>query len=154
MSLGLTNATMQLILAKLVEAASAPDVAGPLSTIKVALFTAVSGGIRRGMAYADFTLATFDGYAASGNITWGTAVLLADGNWWLVGDAKAFVMTGLTTQETILGYFGYLTGSPNVVRFAELFDTPDPFTQIGDSVTVVPKFRCPVDGFGGATVIN
>lgn len=150
----LTDAAMQLILTKLVEAASAPDVAGPLNSVKVGLFTAVAGGIRRGMAWSDFTIATFDGYSASGNVTWSSAVLLADGDWYLVGDAKSFVMTGLTTPQNILGYVVYITGSPNVVRYAELFDQPDPFNKVGDSVTIVPKFHCPASDWGGATIIN
>jgi hypothetical protein len=88
---------------------------------------------------ADFTEATFDGYAASAAVAWGSVFTDAAGQATVVGDTKQFTCTGGTTPQTVYGYTVQTAGG--IVRFGERFDTPVPITGVGDAVVLVPRFN-------------
>lgn len=88
---------------------------------------------------ADFTEATFTGYAASSAVTWGAAHLEPNGNAVSVGSAKTFTQTGTTITEIV--YSWYLVTALGAYLLGGAFDTPLNFNQVGAGVTVVPTFE-------------
>ena len=86
---------------------------------------------------ADFTEATFDGYAASTAIVWGATFTNSVNQAETVGDVKQFTATGATTPNLIYGYY-LVSGA--TLKGGEKFDSPVPVNGVGDAVIVIPRF--------------
>lgn len=87
---------------------------------------------------ADFTEATFEGYAASAAMDWNTAYNEADGTASASADTLVFSCNAETEGESILGY--YITNTAgDALLYAVEFDEAVPVNQIGDAVIVYPK---------------
>lgn len=88
----------------------------------------------------DLVEATFDGYAASAAVTWGSVVVDPAGNAVVYGDAKTFTMTGSTTPNTVYGY--YVTNSAgSTLEYLELFDSPVGFGGPGTTLVLLPAYK-------------
>lgn len=100
---------------------------------QVGLFTAGPLPITPDSNDADFTQATFSGYA-NVNGTWGTALNLPS----LEGQGSRavalFVHNGGPVAENILGYV--VRDADGDLAFAETFDTPIPMNALGDFISL------------------
>lgn len=87
---------------------------------------------------ADFTEATFTGYAASSAIVWGASHLDVNDNAVSVGSAKTFLQTGDTVTNIVFTWF--VTTALGAYLMGGAFDTPLNFAEAGDGVTVIPTY--------------
>lgn len=129
----------------------AADIAmgAPLNGAKAHLCTAgpVLGG---NMTPADFTEATYDGYAAA-SVTWGTPYTAGNGLSYV--DALISIpQTGSVTPQTVLGYFITDTAGTHVL-FAEYFPVPVQMYGLGASCEFVLRFNAARTPGGGCTQI-
>lgn len=127
------------LLSSLVGCLTARPAAAILSTPTVHLCVN-SPNITPGSLPADFTEATFTGYAAVAISTW-SAVLNLMLNVIGIAGSALFVQTGTAITQTVTGY--YVTDGTGAVFYgAELFPTPVPMSSIGSFVdlTVVLPF--------------
>lgn len=88
---------------------------------------------------ADFTAATFDGYAPVGPL--GTWVPYFDGsqNVNIAAPSVLFVCSGTTTPNLVYGYYLTKSTAGGTLIFAEKFEGgPIPINAIGDGVQVFP----------------
>lgn len=88
---------------------------------------------------ADFTVATFAGYASSSAITWGPAFTDSLDQAQAVGSVKQFNCNASTTPNVIYGYY-ITSGDGATLIFAERFAEPQAINGVGDSVVLVPRF--------------
>jgi hypothetical protein len=88
---------------------------------------------------ADFTEATFTGYAPSSAVVWGAPFLDAAGDAVSVGSAKTFVQTGVGVVNIV--YTWYLETALGAYLCGGALDTPVNFAAMGDGVTLVPTFK-------------
>jgi hypothetical protein len=89
---------------------------------------------------ADFTTATFTGYATSGAIVWGTPFVNGDGLPTVAGGLVTFASTSpFTVGNTIYGYY-VTNGAGSVLLFSEQFDTPIVISAALQAVMVLPTF--------------
>jgi len=111
--------------------------AGVLSGCKVALYTN-DIALNPDLELSDFDLATFDGYATSAAVTFGTTYNSGETNLpILTGDKKSFLATGSSVSETI---FGYLLVNSGVTDWlvAESVES-ESVTEAGDGLEIVPR---------------
>lgn len=107
---------------------------------------------------ADFTEATFDGYAAKDVATLAGPYLQPDGSAEVDCSDGQWVLTATpTTPNTIYGYWidytdSYESGFVRTVALWESFATPQPMTAIGDAVVMDIPFKYPLPG--SATVLS
>src|SRR5882672_5631393 len=108
-------------------------VAGLLNGAKVRLFQ--NDYIPNvGSAIADFTAATYDGYATSAAITWGTPFTDPVNGPVVLGDLKNFISTGpFTTPNTIYGYY-VVDGAGTALLYGKRFATPSNIGGAGQNV--------------------
>lgn len=92
---------------------------------------------------ADFTEASFAGYAASAEIDWGEPYSDLLGNGIVEGCAAQFTAGSVTTPETVYGYYVTKSGVGGALVYSERFNTPVPITQSGDGFAVTPRFAIP-----------
>ena len=92
---------------------------------------------------ADFTQATFTGYAASAAVSWDAVFTDLLGNAVVRGDTETFVATGTPTPETIYGYYLTKSGGGGALVGSQRFTTPVNITLGGDGLTVVPEMVIP-----------
>jgi hypothetical protein len=102
---------------------------------KVVLMTANNVPIKRSVL-ADFTLATFGGYAPA-NFVLQTAYVGSDGLVHLEGAGVTFVATGAGLPVTVFGY-GITNAAGTVWVGGQLFDAPVTLNFASDGVTFVP----------------
>lgn len=89
---------------------------------------------------ADFTVATFSGYAASAAVAWSGPVLNTAGQPVIIGDLKLFTGTSpFTVSNTIYGYYVVDTAGTKLL-WAERFALSQIIAAAGQSVQVVPTF--------------
>lgn len=87
----------------------------------------------------DFTEATFDGYAASDAVVWGTPFTDLLDNAVVAGGSKQFTSTGATTPNVVYGY--YVTDAAGTgYKYAERFDNPVNIDGAAQAVVVLPLF--------------
>jgi hypothetical protein len=94
----------------------------------------------RNSALADFTEASFPGYAGSASITWGLPNVPAGGTARVAGDKKEFQATDATTPQIVYGWYGVGVGADSVnVKMAERFDAPANVNGPLDIVIITPQ---------------
>lgn len=87
---------------------------------------------------ANYTEATFTGYAALNLTSWGTAFLNANNQGEVDEILRTFTRTSTGTVQTVYGY--YLTdGSGNLVDVQQGLAGGVPITNAGDGYAVVPR---------------
>lgn len=89
---------------------------------------------------ADFTIATFTGFATSAAIVWAGPILNPDGEPIVIGDLKLF--TGgspFTVSNTIYGYY-IVDAAGTKLLWSERFALAQVVAAAGQSVQVVPTF--------------
>lgn len=88
---------------------------------------------------ADFTPATYDGYADVVTPVFGTAFVDEDGNVVLTAPSIDFVSTGTTTQELVYGWLLKKTAG-GALEYVKRFETPKPMgTFVGQGFTLQPR---------------
>lgn len=85
---------------------------------------------------ADFTEATFAGYAASTAIVWSTSFRNSLNQAQTVGDTKTFQLSALP-GATVYGYYLTVGGA---LRASERFAAPVPLALVGNAVVLVPTY--------------
>lgn len=113
-------------------------VGGRLNAVKVMLFQNDITPSKQTLL-ADLVEATFDGYARSAAVTWGTVGQTSTGAAEVYGDTKLFTSSGDTTPNTIYGFALVNTGG-TAVEYAERFASPIPVSQTGITVPVTPRY--------------
>ena len=89
---------------------------------------------------ADFTEATWNGYAASSAVVWGETYTDSNGDAITIGDTKQFHAADPVVAETNYGY--YITDTAGTeLKFAENFATPIPIVDEDDAVIMTPVFK-------------
>lgn len=86
---------------------------------------------------ADYTEATFPGYAQQGIgaiVSYGQAAHVAN----VVFNATVFTRSGGAGSETVYGYF-VIDPVAGVILFAQLFPVPIVISVVGQSVVVIPE---------------
>lgn len=113
------------------------DVDGPLYLAEYRLyqndFTPVGT-----MVIGDFTVATFDGFAAKA-AAWNPSLVNVNGFAVTYADSMLWVPTGTTTPNTIFGYYVTDTGGTNLL-YARRFDTPIALTGPTTGFAMIPSF--------------
>lgn len=95
---------------------------------------------------ATFTVADFEGYANSSEVTWGTVFHADSSEVQVWGDVKEFVATGDDPSNNIYGW--YMTNAGGTVLKAwERFDEPVPVAEAGQGLAVLPVLVLPSDLF-------
>lgn len=113
--------------------------AGLLNGVKVKLFqNAATPG--PDSVLADFTEATFPGYAESAAVVWGAALSNALNQAFTAGGTVQFTCTGAATPNTIHGYYLVDGATGNVLIAAEAFASPQPITAAGQGLVVQPIY--------------
>src|SRR3954467_2606859 len=115
------------------------------------LFTSVSPAISLDSVPADFTEATFGGYANVPGVSFiPPGVTLPSGQGlgtWSTGYIFIADTTLVPPGETVLGY--YLDDGVTTLYMAEMFDTPVPFAANGDFLSLDLYFPFISPGFVG-----
>lgn len=88
--------------------------------------------------FAEFTAATFDGYANSSAITWGSAGSDQNGDGQIVGDTKTFTKAAGTTDNIIYGAVILNAAADDWLR-AFRFTTPVSMNTEGQNLDVIPR---------------
>lgn len=88
---------------------------------------------------ADFTLATYDGYAAEA-VTWLAPSVSDDGKVEIVGTVGEFRPTGATTPNDIFGFL-ITDGGGNLLYGGRFPDAPLPMNTTLDQIIVTPRAR-------------
>ena len=96
---------------------------------------------------ADFTLATFTGYAAITGQNMLGPIYDDAGNVELVSPNCVFVATGSGTANTIYGYL-VTDAAVATLYYFELFETPQQIAKAGDAVSFVHRFGYANPGTG------
>lgn len=91
---------------------------------------------------ADFTIATFDGYAAITGQNMLGPVINDTGEVELLSPNCVFIDTGATTPNTIYGYF-VTDAAVAVLYYFELFAIPQQMAKNGDVVAFVHRYSFP-----------
>jgi len=124
----------RIFLLALLDALLARPAAAILPTLTTRLFTAGPTPITPNNATADFTEATFNGYAEVVVTPGSTPVNTPSGEGIaLIGDAN-FIATGAAIPETILGY--YVVGPAGSMLMGEYFPAPVPIVNPGDFISL------------------
>lgn len=87
---------------------------------------------------ANYTEATFSGYASSALGTWNAAFLNGSNQGEIDANAVTFTHNGGGTSNTVYG--AYVVDNAGDVVYAEKFSAPLTFASNGDSVTYTPRF--------------
>lgn len=113
----------------------------PFNGLKVDLFQNNLAPSRQ-TKLADVVVATFDGYAESGAITWSSPFYDVDGSALTIGSATGvtFPMTGSTTPNVIYGWYMKDTAG-TALALIDRFITSVGMSIIGDACPVVPWLR-------------
>lgn len=89
---------------------------------------------------ADFTIATFTGFATSTAVVWGTPYYQQDGTPNVAGDLKTFAAgSPLTVTNVIYGWY-LIDGAASVWLAAYRFDQPIPVSIPLQAIPVVPSY--------------
>lgn len=109
---------------------------GLLENAKIKLFVG-SQPVSKSSVLADFTEASFDGYAEK-TITWVKSKQGTD-KWALNGGLQLWVATGSTVAEQIGGFLIVDSGG-TILYGGQQFDTTVPVGDAGDKVEAAPVF--------------
>lgn len=125
-----------LLLGALARTEAAMQGDGLLFECSVGLYT---GGplLSPSMVLADFTAPTFAGYAALLAQTWGAPYLDQEGKLQLASPVQQWACTTTGPADVILGYYVWREGTPDVLLFANEFDTPITIEFLGDGVAFI-----------------
>lgn len=89
------------------------------------------------MVPGDFTVASFTGYGQVTGIGTTVVQFISDGQVQTLFDQLAtFILSGLTTTQTVLGYYVRTTDGLTVLQ-AAYFVNPIPMTVVGQAITVI-----------------
>lgn len=118
---------------------------GPLASVKAELFTnnhppSVLDDL------SSYSIATFDGYAASATVVWGTPYYDQEGQARMDTPLLQFNMTGPTTPQVCYGYLLRSTATVPALVCAELFPAPINLARVGDAAAFVASFEAPAGG--------
>lgn len=110
-------------------------------SLTVRLYTAVTGGLDDSTVLADFTEATFDGYAADAiTPTSGWTVTPGAPSDMTADAASVFTAGASVSSQTILGYYVENTGD-SVVEWAEPFASSITVQNENDAISVTAKLE-------------
>lgn len=116
---------------------------GSLNGCIVILVIAVASKPVKELTFADLTEANFDGYAASGAVTFSTPLYDSDGNAFITGDKKQFRATGSVTPNSVIGAALVDAGKTTLYQFDRFLDAngaPSPVNVegVGTGLDYVP----------------
>lgn len=121
---------------------------GPFFAATVGLFTA-GPTLSPNMVYADFSAADFDGYAALATETWGPAYIDQTGKVQLASPTLQWTATGSAVVNSLLGFYIWTPGTPNVLVAADFFDTPIAIMNPGDGLAFIITLEFDLTNHGG-----
>lgn len=116
-------------------------------TAKIALFVNNPGVLNNFIKWADFTEASFTGYAEVSAGTWLSSIIdQASGQVDATNSTNVEFLSSAAAPGVMVYGWALLTGtSPNqVLQFAQLFDAPVDFSNSGTAVIVTPVVSLPV----------
>jgi len=148
----LTKASL-LLAAQAWGQAEADQVDGPAYHVTVGLFTAGPLPITPSSVLADFTAATFPGYAVVTTTTWSDAYLSQAGRAQITSMIISFTGGAVVSGETILGWYAYREDTPDELAFADYFDDPVFINEPGDGVTFIINLNLAGDDHGAASLL-
>lgn len=151
MPISLTRAA-GLLIGDLLNTAEADQVDGILFELSVGLYTSPVV-IGPNMVLADFTAATFGGYAALTAQTFGSAYLNTSNEMQMTSPRLQWVVTSITDPEVLRGYYCWREGTPDVLIMAESFEDPITVDQVGDGLAFVINFILALTGHGNHTFV-
>jgi len=130
------------VLANLIESVTSGSFTGILASTKVMLFTN-NLPLTPDILLSNLTEATFNGYARSATLTWGSTINEVDGSVSFFAQALTFRVNSTTplVPNTIYGYGVVDEVSTPDLLFAELFPLPIGVQNPGDGFILVPKFN-------------
>lgn len=121
---------------------------GPLFEASVGLYTA-GPSLTPSMVYADFIAATFPGYAAATAQTWNAAYIDQENKVQLASPVMQFVRNAdAGDPQTVLGFYVWIEGTPDVLVLADAFETPIVFAGLNDGVAFVITVEFDLTGHG------
>lgn len=106
---------------------------GLLFECSIGLFTS-GPALNPNMVIGDFVAATFGGYAALTAQTFGAPFLNSANQLQLTSPRLQWICTATPGPESLLGYYAWREGTPDVLLFADRFAAPIVIDQIGDGV--------------------
>jgi len=142
------------IINALLDALSARPAAALLVTPFVHLYTARTAAPSQDSEVADFTEATFTGYAPVGPLAWTDEDLDKNKNPTLSADPATFVMTDNTVSESIAGYGLVDVTSGNTLVAVEQFASPVLLVYAGQGLEVTCTLKMSSTDLGMAVVAS
>jgi hypothetical protein len=100
------------------------------------------------MVLADFTAASFSGYAALTAQTFGAPYLDSGNNLQLTSPRLQWICSTTGDANIIVGYYAWREGTPDVLLFADRFTTPITITTAGDGIAFVINFEVDLSNHG------
>lgn len=141
-----------LIIGGLLRAEATMGGDGLLFEVSVGLYTA-GPALTPIMQIGDFTPATFTGYAPLTAQTFGVAYLNTAGELQLTSPTLQWIATAVPAPETLIGYYVWREGTPDVLLFADNFSSGILIDEPGDGVAFVCNFVVNLLSHGGHTFI-
>lgn len=134
MQIVVMRATKIAMLQALIDHALAGPFSGPLDGLLLGLATDPAPTVDQDKVLADYTEATFSGYARSAGLTWGTIGFDPAGACYVeIAAGVSFQMTALTVgAQTATVLLGITPGGSPALAFAGILDAPVNFARIGD----------------------
>jgi hypothetical protein len=120
---------------------------GVLFEVSVGLFIA-GPTLAPAMVIDDFTIPTFTGYAPVTAQTFGPAFFDQGGRLQLNSPLVQYVATAVPTPEYVLGYYAWREGAPDILLFADYFDSPVAIQFPDDGIAFTISFEMVLTGHG------